>query len=180
MILNFGIFSAENKLKTLAVPPSLSQSPLLPLCCSHLRRMGKKKKFIDKKKSATFQLLARDSSDPNYDDSPGSDRVFVRVDNNLYFVAGDDHDNAANPDSIFSDAPDDYEVGEANSSSRSAAQTLPENVRKEILELGFPDDGYNYLLHLREIKNIGGGSAFYKNSKTRLDLVPSDVKVCFV
>lgn len=138
--------------------------------------MGKKKKFIDKKKSATFQLLARDSSDPNYDDSPGSDRVFVRVDNNPYFVAGDDHDNADNPDSIFSDAPDDYDVGEANSSSRSAAQTLTENVRKEILELGFPDDGYNYLLHLREIKNIGGGSAFYKNPKTRLDLVPSDVK----
>ncbi|EXC04216.1 hypothetical protein L484_019425 [Morus notabilis] len=147
--------------------------------------MGKKKKFIDKKKSATFQLLARDSSAPNYDGSPGSDRVFVRVDNNHYstdtFFAGDGHDNAEDPDSIFADAPDDYDVGEDDncafgSSSRSAAQPLPEHVRKEILELGLPDDGYNYLLHLRESKNIGGGSAFYRNPKTRLDLVPSDVK----
>lgn len=137
--------------------------------------MGKKK-FIDKKKSATFQLIARDSSDPLYDDSPGNDRVFVRVDNNLSYStenfnggneAEDDHD------SIFADAPEDCDAGEPANSSRS----LPEKVRKEILELGFPDDGYNYLSHMREIKNLGGGSAFYNNPKTRLDQIPNDVKV---
>ena len=145
--------------------------------------MGKKK-FIDKRKSATFQLLARDSSDPNYGDSPGDDRVFVRVDNNSFstdsfFAAGDD---AEDPDSIFADAPEDPDAGEdayASSSLRPASHShpLPEHVRKEILELGFPDDGYNYLLHLREIKNTGGGSAFYNNPKTKLDQIPSDVKV---
>ncbi|KAM7514094.1 hypothetical protein LguiA_003677 [Lonicera macranthoides] len=46
---------------------------------------------------------------------------------------------------------------------------------REILELGFPDDGYNYLSHLTEIKNTGGGSAYYENSKANLDL-PNDVK----
>lgn len=53
---------------------------------------------------------------------------------------------------------------------------LPEEVRKEILELGFPDDGYNYLMHLREIKNAGGGSAFHHNPKFTLQHLPRDVK----
>lgn len=160
--------------------------------------MGKKK-FIDKKKSATFQLLARDSSDPNYQDSPGHDRVFIRVDNNPYSVDGVFHESddlsgpshyADDPDSIFADAPDDDNDGEEDdrvfgkqSSSQlsigataAAAVPLPDHVRREILELGFPDDGYNYLTHLREIKNTGGGSAFYHNSKARLDQLPLDVK----
>lgn len=160
--------------------------------------MGKKK-FIDKKKSATFQLLARDSSDPNYQDSPGHDRVFIRVDSNPYSVDGIFHESddlsgpshyADDPDSIFADAPDDENDGEEDdrvfgkqSSSQlsigataAAAVPLPDHVRREILELGFPDDGYNYLTHLREIKNTGGGSAFYHNSKARLDQLPLDVK----
>lgn len=43
-----------------------------------------------------------------------------------------------------------------------------------------PDDGYNYLFHLREIRNAGGGSSFYQNPKARLDQLPRDVKVCFM
>jgi protein LTV1 len=127
--------------------------------------MGKKK-FIDKKKSATFQLLARDSSDANYDDSPGGDRVFVRIDNNLA--------------SVFADALEDNDEGNDDllcENSAPEANGLPEQLRKEILELGFPDDGYNYLLHLRDIKNAGAGSAFYDNPKARLDQLPRDVKV---
>ena len=158
--------------------------------------MGKKK-FIDKKKSATFQLLARDSSDPNYQDSPGHDRIFIRVDNNPYSIDGilnetEDHSGpkhyADDPDSIFADAPDDIDdeeddrVIESRSSSHlsigaTSKAPLPDHIRREILELGFPDDGYNYLTHLREIKYTGGGSAFYHNSKARLDQLPLDVKV---
>ena len=57
------------------------------------------------------------------------------------------------PNSIFADAPDDY-VDEENGGFEPSvgsrgevrgAAPLAENVRKEILELGFPDDGYNYL-----------------------------------
>ncbi|KAK9270753.1 hypothetical protein L1049_026336 [Liquidambar formosana] len=145
--------------------------------------MGRKKKFIDKKKSATFQLLARDSSDPNYDDSPGADRVFVRVDNNQYSIdsfASDENASSCpdDPNSIFADAPSDDDVGGdfGRASGSKPPSALPEHVRREILELGFPDDGYNYLTHLREIKNTGGGSAFYHNSKAKLDQLPLDVK----
>ncbi|KAF7833478.1 protein LTV1-like protein [Senna tora] len=153
--------------------------------------MGKKK-FIDKKKSATFQLLARDSSDPNYDETPGSDRIFVRVDNNPVtlgsFIGSDEAYGGGedDPNSIFDDAPEDYEDDESDDrvlgnsmlgwSGNMEAQPLPEHVRREILDLGFPDDGYNYLLHLREIKNTGGGSAFYHNPKFRAEYVPRDVK----
>lgn len=143
------------------------------------------KKFIDKKKAATFQLMSRDSTDPEFSDTPGSDRVFVRVDSNPYSV--DSFKPEGDADSIFADAPEHCDSGEgatqgaglAESSVSAGHGTLPENVRKEILELGFPDDGYNYLLHMREIRNTGGGSAFYENPKTRLDLVPKDVKVGF-
>lgn len=152
--------------------------------------MGKKKKFIDRKKSATFQLLARDSSDPNYDNTPGGDRVFVRVDNNpvSFFanedptgVSGSGH-NDDDPDSIFADAPEDNDENEEGDgrvpgNSVRAGKALPENVRRQILELGFPDDGYDYLIHLRDIKHAGGGSSFYNNPKARLDQLPRDVKV---
>ncbi|CAM8912564.1 unnamed protein product [Rhodiola kirilowii] len=143
--------------------------------------MGKKK-FINKKQAATFQLIARDSSDPSYDDNtPGSDKVFVRVDNNQYDVDSffPEEGSVADADSIFADAPEDggSVVGfQRGGSGVGQKGMLPEHVRKEILELGFPDDGYNYLLHLREIKNAGGGSAYYENTKATTEPLPLDVK----
>ncbi|XP_047149272.1 protein LTV1 homolog [Vigna umbellata] len=122
---------------------------------------GRKKKFIDKKNSATFQLIARDSSDPSFSQS---DRVFVRVDNNP--VSFPDAEDAG-----FDDATGDYDDYDGASGG-----PLPEDVRKEILELGFPDDGYNYLNHLREIKNTGAGAAFFQNPKFKLQHLPRDVK----
>ncbi|CAJ1944161.1 unnamed protein product [Sphenostylis stenocarpa] len=120
---------------------------------------GRKKKFIDKKNSATFQLIARDSTDPSFSQS---DRVFVRVDNNpVSFPVAED--------SGFDDNYDDYNGG-------VSGDPLPEDVKKEILELGFPDDGYNYLSHLREIKNTGAGAAFFHNPKFKLQHLPRDVK----
>jgi protein LTV1 len=53
---------------------------------------------------------------------------------------------------------------------------LPNHIRKEIIELIFPDDGYNYLTHLREIRVSGGGSAFVPCRKPRLESIPPDVK----
>ncbi|XP_058728766.1 uncharacterized protein LOC131601062 [Vicia villosa] len=123
--------------------------------------MGKKK-FIDKKNSTTFQLMARDSTDPAF---AQSDRVFVRVDN-----------NPRPADSVFADSPDDPDAEfDSDGGYAEGSGPLPDDVRKEILELGFPDDGYNYLFHLREIKNTGGGANFFSNPKFKLEHV-SDVK----
>lgn len=158
--------------------------------------MGRKKKvFIDKKNSATFKLLARDSSTVSASDvasvPPASDRVFVRVDNNPFNVSGifmddddedDDHDPVSrrgeDGDSIFADAPGDTDdqLNFSQTRTNETSRGLPDEIRKQILELGLPDDGYNYLKHLREIGNTGAGSAYYENSKARLDLVPLDVK----
>ncbi|KAG6510067.1 protein LTV1 homolog [Zingiber officinale] len=159
--------------------------------------MGKKK-FIDKKKSATFHLLACDTSDSTASFLGGheNDRVFVRVDNNNFQCPGflnddNNHDHSdlnEESDSIFADAVVDHDddvgfgsclqppwAGTATSSS-SKKGMLPDHVRKEILELGLPDDGYNYLIHLREIKNTGGGSSYFENSKAKLDRLTLDVK----
>ncbi|KAL3840259.1 hypothetical protein ACJIZ3_024850 [Penstemon smallii] len=135
--------------------------------------MGNKKKFFDKKKSATFQLMARDTSDPSYSSGPSGDRIFVRVDNNQYTPETFFNDDVVEDDqnSIFADAPEDEDEID-----RTQTTSLPDHVRKEILELGFPDDGYNYLTHLREIKNTGGGSAYYDNPKANFDQLPHDVK----
>ncbi|KAL3639105.1 hypothetical protein CASFOL_017012 [Castilleja foliolosa] len=142
--------------------------------------MGKKK-FIDKKRSATFQLMARDTSDPNYSSGADGDQVFVRVDDNhqytpdSFFNEGDP--NSADPESIFADAPEDCDgdVGGVNN-HKPQTTALPDHIRREILELGFPDDGYNYLAHMREIKNTGGGTAYYENPKANFALIPNDVK----
>lgn len=135
--------------------------------------MGKKK-FIDKKNAATFHLMARDSSDPIFSAAssvdPSVDRVFVRVDNSHYSA---DTFFADDQNSIFADAPGDDEGEDCAAVGMGG---LPEDVRREILELGFPDDGYNYLMHMREIKNNGGGSVYYHNSKAKLDELPHDVK----
>lgn len=145
--------------------------------------MGKHK-FISKKKSATFQLLARDTSDPNYSAGLSGDRVFVRVDNNQYKVDGFSEDEEPanngvpfdNTDSVFDDAPEDYYESGYSGNGALAESSLPDHVRREILELGFPDDGYNYLMHLREIKNSGCGSVYYQNPKAQLGHLPADVK----
>lgn len=135
--------------------------------------MGKKK-FIDKKKAATFELCPRDTSDPLYSDAPGGDKIFLRVDQNPVNINGFTEDS-----SQFDDAPDEegdlaYGYSSFAGSSSSNNNPLPAHVRKEILELGYPDDGYNYLDHLREIKNTGGGSNFYANPKFEGEHLPRD------
>ena len=140
--------------------------------------MGKKK-FIDRKNSATFQLFARDSSSCQpAAASPAAadgDCVFVRIDNNTHYAAPTSFPEEEEPDdhSIFADALEDAEEEKTRT---SRGTSLPDNVRTEILELGLPDDGYNYLLHLREIRKSGAGSNYYENSKSKLDSVPLDVR----
>ncbi|KAL6878375.1 hypothetical protein ACP4OV_012545 [Aristida adscensionis] len=106
---------------------------------------------------ATFRLFPRaGAADPN-------DRVFVRVDNNDYSVPG------------FADE-DPFDTSAAGADHLSGP--LPEHVRREILELGLPDDGYNYLSHLRELRPTAAAAAasFVPTSTTRPEPLPLDVK----
>ena len=115
---------------------------------------------------ATFRLFPRaGAADPN-------DRVFVRVDNNDYTVPG-----------FADEEPFDHSLSDptadANHLHSSASGSLPEHVRREILELGLPDDGYNYLSHLRELhpSAAAAASSFVPSSTSRPEPLPLDVKV---
>ncbi|CAN6300759.1 unnamed protein product [Urochloa humidicola] len=114
---------------------------------------------------ATFRLFPRaGAADPN-------DRVFVRVDNNDYTVPGFADEDQFDP-SLCDPTAD---AGHLHS---SASGTLPEHVRREILELGLPDDGYNYLSHLRELRPTAAAAAssFVPSSTARPEPLPLDVK----
>lgn len=156
--------------------------------------MGKKR-FIDKKKAATFTLLFRDSAEPGV--TPG-ERIFVRTDRGAAHVAGwedDDPDlrDGEDEDDSFADVEDSHgqdgprpsgathvpeEPDEAEDegnerkardgselslsaslraprgSSNRRPGPLPDDVRREILALGLPDDGYDYTRHLRAMGTV--------------------------
>ncbi|KAL5197045.1 hypothetical protein ABZP36_000557 [Zizania latifolia] len=120
---------------------------------------------------ATFRLCPRPGA------ADASDRVFVRVDNNPYSVPGfADDDDGAGPSAAA------VEGGGDGTPSSSDSGALPEHVRGEILELGLPDDGYDYLPHLRELRPSlsstgGGASAAFLPSRRRARFgLPLDVK----
>lgn len=171
--------------------------------------MGKKK-FIDKKKSATFALVYRESADTEDD---GVARVFTRVDGGYSHIPGfteeDPRSNGYEDDeeeeeeevgapfdesSVFADAEDDDDdddeaggglssrkvlkgVGRQRDVSVSRLGPLPEHVRLELVELGFADDGYDYLQHMRKIGQAGVGGAFVPTNRLQLDRLRTDVKV---
>uniref|UniRef100_A0ACD5YY72 Uncharacterized protein n=1 Tax=Avena sativa TaxID=4498 RepID=A0ACD5YY72_AVESA len=125
--------------------------------------MGRTRHRKPRGNSATFQLCPRPGA------ADASDRVLVRVDGNPYYLPGfaeDDECDAyegAFPSSSSFGAVGDYEDELSYSSSAAAGGALPEHVRREILELGLPDDGYNYLTHIRDFRpsfsSTGGGGS---------------------
>lgn len=130
--------------------------------------MGKKK-FIDKKNSATYRLVFKESSYGAGGEGrfvEGADRVFVRVD------AGDAHVPGFDPDTEEGEEDDDEreEQGKGRGRRDSSEQRL------ELLELGFPDDGYDYLQHLREVGTSGRIGSFVPTNHVRLDPLRADVK----
>ncbi|CAD6216966.1 unnamed protein product [Miscanthus lutarioriparius] len=104
---------------------------------------------------ATFRLCPRPGA------ADASDRVFVRVDENPYSVPGFADDEA--PSSSTAVGGDGGEPAPSSTSTDDGGAALPEQVRLEILELGLPDDGYDYLAHLRELRpslsSTGGGGS---------------------
>ncbi|CAL5084254.1 unnamed protein product [Urochloa decumbens] len=126
---------------------------------------------------ATFRLCPRPGA------ADASDRVFVRVDDNPYSVPGfaDDGGGSSGPSSSAAVGGEDEP---SSPSADDGGGALPEHVRREILELGLPDDGYDYLPHLRELRPSlsstggGGSSAVFLPSRRRpaRSGLPVDVK----
>ncbi|XP_006651428.1 protein LTV1 homolog isoform X1 [Oryza brachyantha] len=113
------------------------------------------------RKFATFRLFPRaGAADPN-------DRVFVRVDNNDYSVPGFGDDEDAFDPSLSPAAADRFSSGSG---------PLPDHIRREILELGLPDDGYNYLHHLRELRPSAAAAASSFVPNQDAPPLPLDVK----
>ncbi|BBN20026.1 protein LTV1 [Marchantia polymorpha subsp. ruderalis] len=172
--------------------------------------MGKKK-FIDKKKSATFTLIYRESEADDTSEAPS--RIFTRVDGGdgyvkgfsdddpRYFMQsecgdgpgdrdaieegsdGEEFDSDGEEESRFDDA--DEESGEEDvapapkkrSSAPAAAirKGLSAEKRRELIEMGYPDDGYDYLQHMRKIGTSGVGS-FVPATRVELNSLRADVK----
>eukprot|EP00898_Chlorokybus_atmophyticus_P009051 jgi/Chlat1/9147/Chrsp97S08437 len=111
--------------------------------------MGKSK-FIDKKKAVQYRLVHRPSEESGleHDGAEGS-HVFERMDRTDLpspLVEGEEGNDE--------EYEDEYE--DEDESGYRARLAAYEARRRELLELGFADDGYDYLQHLRVIKRSTG------------------------
>lgn len=122
--------------------------------------MGKKK-FIDKKNATTYSLVyaTRDEGD-QADDTPDD----VLKNNDVHEGQQHTHDIKRVlvpvgdlPRGTPNDENKDFMAGPPAWLTQNEPQGPPldEEKRREILELGFPDDGYDYLKHLRESRPDG-------------------------
>jgi len=107
-----------------------------------------KKKFIDKKKSVTYNLVYRSTEDA--DDTPKrvlieSDRPAEAIDVEAAADARQDSRRRYPPGHPLAWLEDEEQQDEMSDARR-----------RELVELGFPDDGYDYLRHVR---TLGHGSA---------------------
>jgi hypothetical protein len=102
--------------------------------------MGKKKPFIDKKNSTTYSLIFRETED--VDDEP--ERLLVPTE-----------EVPPVPDSMREDGPSSAATARAYLNQMMAEDEddglITEDRRKENILMGFPDDGYDYVKHLRTI-----------------------------
>ncbi|RMZ53463.1 hypothetical protein APUTEX25_003285, partial [Auxenochlorella protothecoides] len=119
--------------------------------------MGRPRKpFIDKKNSTTYNLIHRNTDAGEVVDASG--RVFVDAGKGVG-LGRVDEEAAAAARAASGTANRRYPPGhplawlEAEESGPSSSLTPAR--RRELIELGFPDDGYDYLAHLRA---LGGGS----------------------
>lgn len=117
--------------------------------------MGKSKAFIDRKQAATYDLVYRnaeagqETSDRQWIES--SKGVGVgRPDSEAVQQQIDSKPQAPYVPRWFQDEVDD----------------ISDERRKELIELGFPDDGYDYLKHLRV---LGKGQASLEGPEIRAD-----------
>ena len=90
--------------------------------------MGRRKPFIDKKSATTYSLLYNDTEE-----------------------AGEDASAARNIEHVSAKVDHAAVIAQLQGRQQGGpVLQLPEERRRELVSLGFPDDGYDYLKHLKE------------------------------
>lgn len=117
---------------------------------------GAKKRWIDPKKATTFSLVYRSTEVGEEDAAPqrelveadggGRGRVDVEVAAAAHAVAG----------ATQRRYPPGHPLAWLEAEAWEAAADMSEARRREQIELGFPDDGYDYIKHMR---TLGRGAA---------------------
>ncbi|CAD7701346.1 unnamed protein product [Ostreobium quekettii] len=116
--------------------------------------MGRRRQFIDKRRATTYQLVFRSedtsaSAAGGEEDGCAGERVLVPVDELPGPSSTRDSESSLPPFQIpfpfAADAAFDGQDG-----------AMSEERRREIVRLGLPDDGYDYLRHLR-VPGVGRG-----------------------
>lgn len=118
-------------------------------------KMGRKKKFIDKKNSITFKLVERSQNDPLFVDETAPQYVLVEKKSRQEVLLDENN-------------------GEKNDDPNKT-----KNRREEQIKYGiYFDDDYNYLQHLMDVDQISIPKNVYlesKNSKSSGIMLPSSV-----
>jgi protein LTV1 len=113
--------------------------------------MGKKKSFIDKKRSTTYTLVYSDGANP-LGTPEEADRLLVANEELNLPVAAPGHAPPSDPRSLYRHFFGDDDGEEAGA-------PLSEQRRRELLELGFPDDDYDYFKHCKVLNSQPAAAA---------------------
>lgn len=117
--------------------------------------MGKSKAFIDRKQAASYNLVYRNAEAGQ----ETSDRQWIESSKGV---------GVGRPDA---EAVQQHTDGKPQLPYiprwfQDEVDDISENRRKELIELGFPDDGYDYLKHLRV---LGKGQASLEGPEAHAD-----------
>ena len=109
--------------------------------------MGRRKPFVDKKNSTTYNVIYREAAQ---DDEGAAERDWIEA-NKGVGVGRPDMDLLEERHHQESLQGRRYPAGHPLSwlDDEESQAALSEECRKQILDLGFPDDGYDYLKHMR-------------------------------
>ena len=118
--------------------------------------MGRRKPFVDKKNSTTYNVIYREAAQ---EDETTEEREWVAKERGVG-VGRPDMDLLEERHHQESMQGREYPPGHPLSwlAEEEGQEALSEERRKQNLDLGFPDDGYDYLKHLRVLgKGKGEG-----------------------
>ena len=115
--------------------------------------MGKSKAFIDRKQAASYNLVYRNAEAGQ----ETSDRQWIESSKGV---------GVGRPDSeaVQQHADGKQQLPYIPRWFQDEVDDISEDRRKELIELGFPDDGYDYLKHLRV---LGNGQASLEGPEAR-------------